>query len=305
MTATLIVILIIIILAILILPFSRDLMRDRTELYNNPMEKKFHIILSRINELLMDGNGRVVTFKNDPRSLNLFDKSRPNMIINFYYSTGTLNIILRYKFFQVELVKQLQFHDMRQADAFSQQDVANHFCEEAQKAIVQHQNKVSATMGHKNASGNYAFYNNSTTTNLSNPINLLRGMYDTLPNEVKLAIVYIGLEIFRIDGDDIESFQHHPAVPTMLLSLQVNFSDAINRFGLDGKYEAIKTLKDFKSNNNVATIVLIMPLLPLLSDANKPSETKVELFLNIFSQAGFSRNEIYNEVEKVMLLSKI
>ena len=60
MTTTLIVILITILLAMVFLPFSRALIKDRAELHENPMEKKFDILITHINDLLMDGMGGVL-----------------------------------------------------------------------------------------------------------------------------------------------------------------------------------------------------------------------------------------------------
>ena len=158
MTTTLIVLLIITLLAMIFLPFSRALMKDRSELHENPMEKKFNILLTRINDLLMNGKGEVIKFKDDPRMLNLFDDNHANMIINLYYSTGSLTITLKYKFYHVELVKKMQFDNMRQAETFRQQDVANHFCEEASIAICQHQIKINNERGLKDSAGEYIFW---------------------------------------------------------------------------------------------------------------------------------------------------
>ncbi len=146
MTTTLIVILITILLAMVFLPFSRALIKDRAELHENPMEKKFDILITHINDLLMDGMGEVVKFRNDPRMLNLFDENLPNMIINFYYSTGTLTVKLNYKYFNAELVRKMQFHNMRQADTFRQLDAANQFCEEAAAAIRVHRREFDQSM---------------------------------------------------------------------------------------------------------------------------------------------------------------
>ena len=128
MTTTLIVLLIITLLAMIFLPFSRALMKDRSELHENPMEKKFNILITRINDLLMNGKGEITIFKDNPRILNLFDDNHANMIINFYYSTGSLTITLKYKYYHVEIVKNKQFDNNRQAETFSQNDVAKHFC---------------------------------------------------------------------------------------------------------------------------------------------------------------------------------
>ena len=138
MTTTLVVLLIITLAALIFLPFSKALMKDRQELESNPMEQKFNILISRINKLLMGGFGEIIK-TSDPRQVNLFDENHANMIIRFYYSTGTLSIELKYKYFQVELVKKMEFHDMRHAESFRQTDVANHFAEEAHAEIVAHQ----------------------------------------------------------------------------------------------------------------------------------------------------------------------
>lgn len=143
MLVTLIVLLIITLLALIFLPFMRAVMQDRAELHENPLEKKFQLLINHINKLLMNNGGEVVTFPNDPRSLNLFDETTPNMIIHFYYSTGTLTITLKYNWFKVEMLTTKQFHGLRQADTLTQLDVANHFAEEAVIAITNHRIKVN------------------------------------------------------------------------------------------------------------------------------------------------------------------
>ena len=54
MTTTLIVLLIITLLAMIFLPFSRALMKERFDLHENPMENKFNIHITRINDLLIN-----------------------------------------------------------------------------------------------------------------------------------------------------------------------------------------------------------------------------------------------------------
>ena len=60
MTTTLVVLLIITLAALIFLPFSKALMKDRQELESNPMEQKFNILISRINKLLMGGAGEII-----------------------------------------------------------------------------------------------------------------------------------------------------------------------------------------------------------------------------------------------------
>ena len=177
MTTTLIVLLIITLLAMIFLPFSRALMKDRSELHENPMEKKFNILITRINDLLMNGKGEVVKFKDDPRMLKLFDDNHANMIINFYYSTGSLTITLKYTYYHVELVKKMRFDNMRQAETFRQQDVANHFCEEASVAIRQHLVKINKERGLKDSAREYIFSSQPSVEGADNPVDRVIGMY--------------------------------------------------------------------------------------------------------------------------------
>lgn len=54
---------------------------------------------------------------------------------------------LNYKYFNAELVRKMQFHNMRQADTFRQLDAANQFCEEAAAAIRAHRREFDQSMG--------------------------------------------------------------------------------------------------------------------------------------------------------------
>ena len=305
MTATLIVLLVITLLAILILPFSRALMKDRAELHENPLDKKFSILISRINRLMMNGCGEVVKFKEDPRMLNLFDENHANMLIHFYYSTGSLTITLKYKYFHVELVKKMQFDNMRQAETFRQQDVANHFVEEAQIAIRKHQEKVGQERGLKNASGEFLFSDLPSDGGSSdNPVDIIRGMYDRLTKEQKLAIVNVARVMFTADGSTVNDFKNHPLFSDLLLNFQVNFSEAESGFEKSGERGIISELTK-AHNDNKNLIMMVMPLLPFTGDQFGPKEQRVEKFYELFGKAGYPQSEIDNEMEKMMALSQM
>lgn len=304
MTATLIVLLIITLLAILILPFSRALMKDRAELHENPMDKKFTILISRINHLMMNGHGEVVKFKDDPRMLNLFDESHANMIINFYYSTGTLTITLKYKYFHVELVKKMEFHDMRHAETFRQQDVANHFVEEANIAMRKHQEKVGRERGLKDASGDFMFSNLSSDSSLDNPVDIVRGMYDGLSKDQKLAVVNTGRLMFEAEGSSVDRLKSHPMFSDMMLNFQVNYKEAEAAFSLSGEQGVVRELSKAQ-NEKKPILMLVMPLMPFMADHTGPAEYRIEKFYEIFDKAGFPQEAIDNEIEKMMALSQM
>lgn len=139
MTITLIFLLVVFVLALIFVPFTRQLVKDKEELSRNPINKKFEILVGAINELMLDGKGEVTLFEDEPRLINLMSEERRNMLIQFYYSTGNLTITLNYKFFQKELVYKKQFSGLRNLSAFMQHDIANEFIEVCNKKISEHQ----------------------------------------------------------------------------------------------------------------------------------------------------------------------
>lgn len=98
MTITLIFLLIIFILALIFVPFTRQLIKDKEELSRNPINKKFEILVGVINDTMFNGKGEITLFEDNPRLMNLISENRSNMLIQFYYSTGNLTIILNYKY---------------------------------------------------------------------------------------------------------------------------------------------------------------------------------------------------------------
>ncbi len=303
MTATLIVLLILTLLALIILPFSRALMKDKAELHENPLDKKFVILISRINHLMMNGKGEVVKFKDDPRLINLFDENYPNMLLQFYYSTGTLTITLNYKYYNVELVKKMEFHNMRHAETFRQQDVANHFVEEATIAIQKHREKVGRERGLKDKDGNFIFSDLPSEGSKENPVDIIRSMYNNLSKPQKLAVVNVARLMFEAEGSSVDKLKNHIMFSDMLLNLQVNFKEAEAAFSEAGETGVVAELrKAHDEHKNV--LILVMPLLSFMGDLDGPVERRVDKFYDIFERAGYSQPEIDNEVEKMMLLSK-
>ena len=126
---TIIILIILLILALIFVPFSRAIVKDKLELAETPINKKFEILINRINDGLLDGRGEAVLFDDDARLMNLFSEDKSNYLIQFYYSTGTLTITLNYKYFQNELVRKEQYHGLRNISIYQQKDIANQFLE--------------------------------------------------------------------------------------------------------------------------------------------------------------------------------
>ena len=297
MTTTLVVLLIITLAALIFLPFSKALMKDRQELESNPMEQKFNILISRINKLLMGGAGEIIK-TSDPRQVNLFDENHANMIIRFYYSTGTLSIELKYKYFQVELVKKMEFHDMRHAESFRQTDVANHFAEEASAAIAAHQAKVGAQMGMKNPAGDFIFSKNETESDDSDGIGMIRKMYDEFSHQQKVALVNLVREVYTADNSD-SAFRNHPMLNNTLLSLQVNLSEADSSWASSGRQGVISALQKNEDGQLPIILTVIFPFLQGMT------ERRAEAFMEIMAACGYPEDEVNNEAEKMILMMQM
>ena len=111
---TLIILFIVLVLALLILPFSKALMKDKQDLRQSPIEVRFKVLIDEINKAFLDGKGTTVyPVKNDNRWLNLHSDDRANYLFQFNYSTGHLTVYLHYKYLQKELNANVPFYNVR------------------------------------------------------------------------------------------------------------------------------------------------------------------------------------------------
>lgn len=266
-------------------------MKDRAELHENPLDKKFSILISRINQLMMNGCGEVVKFENDPRMLNLFDESHANMLIHFFYSTGTLTITLNHKYFQVELEKKMQFHNMRQAETFRQQDVANHFVEEARIAIRQHQEKVGWEQGFTGPSGDFVFTPTQGETGLPQ-----RDLYSGLTREQKLELLNMARIVFLADGSPLGEFRESAVLRQLLLNLQIDYDT------FDKEVATRPAYVDMKRTYGVDNTIQIMSLLPVVASSRKNPDARMETLYEIFEKAGMSRQRVDDTIKKIALI---
>lgn len=110
-----------------------------------PLEEKFNIIIQDINMGLLNGGGEIV--KVSKRDINLFNDNIPNILIHFMYRSGDLMIILRYKYFQQEMVYKKVFDDIDNDIIYADQHlVANEFVTEALVKKEEHENKIIQTI---------------------------------------------------------------------------------------------------------------------------------------------------------------
>lgn len=84
MTVTLIFLLVIFILALLFLPFMRQIAKDKIELSQTSLPQKFEILFAAINASLMQGKGELTTFDDDLRSVNMLDEDPTALLTGMY-----------------------------------------------------------------------------------------------------------------------------------------------------------------------------------------------------------------------------
>lgn len=132
-------ILVIIIVGFILFKFLFDLDKDNSDLSGKSLDEKFNVIVKAINNVAYEGQGEVN--KIDKRSFNLYQRNS-NQIINFHYSTGTLSITWKYKYYQKEVVHKEDFNDVRNLSLFEQQKIADKVIYDMARVIENHKNNV-------------------------------------------------------------------------------------------------------------------------------------------------------------------
>lgn len=127
------------IIGIVIVMFFVSMNRDKRDLFENPLDKKFSILIRMINEAAFDGKGDVTILSQ--RELNIY-KNGANQIIQFLYSTGKLTVIWKYKYFQKEVVHERTFGKVRNLSVFEQKAIGESLLKEMGAIIEEHKQKV-------------------------------------------------------------------------------------------------------------------------------------------------------------------
>ena len=129
----------IVIVLFIVFKFMNDLNKDKYDLQSTSLDEKFKFVVNMLNEGVFNGNGNIT--KLDNRSFNLYEQGS-NQIINFHYSTGTLTITWRYKYFQKEVVHTKDFYETRNLSIFEQQKIAEQMISEMIPIVENHKSNV-------------------------------------------------------------------------------------------------------------------------------------------------------------------
>ena len=299
MTATIIVLVVLLILALLVIPFTRQIVKDKQELESNPINEKFKILVDIVNDNILDGLGELILFDSEPRQMNLFSDERSNILIVFYYSTGHLTITLKYKYLQNEMVFQKQFFNLRNLSVYRQKDIANEFIELSHRKMLEHQQ----TVGYNDVQSKSGTQNH--TQSEKDPTNILSKMYDDMSYEEKCSAINFLYLIGKADGSDDKKILESIGLSQTILTMNVRWEDCMRQLTVFGED---KVYKDLASIDKSIVVILAMSGMQIVTSlSNQPMVVNPKherCFFKSFERIGYSQKDIENEIQKMMLLSQ-
>jgi hypothetical protein len=290
---TLIILFIVLVLALLILPFSKALMKDKQDLRQSPIEVRFKVLIDEINKAFLDGKGTIIyPVKNDNRWLNLHSDDRANYLFQFNYSTGHLTVYLHYKYLQKELNANVPFYNVRDVDIFTQKRMANEFIQKMRVAIMKHQE----TIGIPGLSGPIP---SQFMDDEDDPIDMVSSMYGYLSMHQKKSIINMGYLIFSANGSSWNDFVSYGPTRQQLNFLNLNWKDCQQQLNSEGENNIYTDLKELEDGVYDS---LLMFWLSMVVTETGPDDNRVEKFLSMNEKLGHSEQDVEQRVQKIQAM---
>lgn len=290
---TLIILFIVLVLALLILPFSKALMKDKQDLRQSPIEVRFKVLIDEINKAFLDGKGTTVyPVKNDNRWLNLHSDDRANYLFQFNYSTGHLTVYLHYKYLQKELNVNVPFYNVRDVDIFTQKRMANEFIQKMRVAIMKHQE----TIGIPGQSGPIP---SQFMDDEDDPIDMVSSMYGDLSMHQKKSIIIMGYLIFSANGSSWNDFVSYGPTRQQLNFLNLNWKDCQQQLNSEGENNIYTDLKELEDGVYDS---LLMFWLSMVVTETGPDDNRAEKFLSMNERLGHSEQDVEHRVQKIQAM---
>lgn len=299
---TIIILIVLLILALVIIPFSRQLILDKEELHKTPINEKFKELVTIINNTMLNGEGEITLFDNNPRLMNLMSDNMRNMLIQFYYSTGNLTIILNYKYFQKELVHKEVYNNLRNITIFTQKDIARSFIEVCNKKIMEHQQMVmkSQTAAMPYGSENINIEGDTTS--------FLAAPYKSLSLRQKRSVVNLLYIIAKHKGLNDNEIRELTSINQQAVILNLRLDDCKRQLIQDGNSETsiVNDLKGIDEGCMSSIILSVIQLLHDLANSLDDFDTEFEEYVNtLFEQMGYSQQRVENIIKKINLLGNM
>lgn len=290
---TLIILFIVLVLALLILPFSKALMKDKQDLRQSPIEVRFKVLIDEINKAFLDGKGTTVyPVKNDNRWLNLHSDDRANYLFQFNYSTGHLTVYLHYKYLQKELNANVPFYNVRDVDIFTQKRMANEFIQKMQVAIMKHQETICIP-------GQSGPILSQFMDDEDDPIDMVSSMYGDLSMHQKKSIINMGYLIFSANGSSWNDFVSYGPIRQQLNFLNLNWKDCQQQLNSEGENNIYTDLKELEDGVYDS---LLMFWLSMVVTETGPDDNRAEKFLSMNEKLGHSEQDVEQRVQKIQAM---
>ena len=293
---TLIIIFIILVLALIILSFTKNLMKDNLDLRNRPIEDRFKILIDEINKAILDGKGKTeYPIANDKRLLELRSDDKKNYLIEFDYSTGNLTIHLKYLYLQKELNAKVPFYHVRDVDYFTQKRMANEFIQKMRVAIAKHQE----TIGIPEQSAPLYSQSDDDLFDDEDPINMVGSMYGDLSMHQKKSIINMAYQIFSAKGSSWEEFVNYPTTRTQLNFLNLNWQDCQQQLNAEGEnaiYSDLRGLRDGVYDS------LLMFWLSMVMTEYGPDDYRADKFMSMNEKLGHSEEDVEQRIQKIQAM---
>ena len=302
MTVALIFLLVLLVLALLIVPFARDMVKDRLEFQEHTLDKKFEVLIEHLNQGLMFGDAHVTTFDNDPRSLNIFSDAHANRIIHFMYSTGHLTIEMCYKYFQKELCFSHQYYNLRNITIFDQKNIARDFIERAKIKIAQHEAIVNkATLGNIDSSA-------TSPTGVSidkDPTKLLDDFHSDLTKEQKMAMVNHMVIIDSVSRKNSAASYKIPLVQQSMMIMNISEAECAQQLSTKSEDYILGLLKSINSAHLDLHVCNCMMVTAQFAKSQSDAEVREAKLWSTFNTVGISQEEAQKMAAKIMALRKM
>lgn len=302
MTVALIFMLVLLVLALLIVPFARDMVKDRLEFQEQTLDKKFEVLIEHLNQGLMFGDAHITTFDNDPRSLNIFSDAHANRIIHFMYSTGHLTIEMCYKYFQKELCFSHQYYNLRNITIFDQKNIARDFIERAKIKIAQHEAIVNkATLGNIDSSA-------TSPTGVSidkDPTKLLDDFHSDLTKEQKMAMVNHMVIIDSVSRKNSAASYKIPLVQQSMMIMNISEAECAQQLSTKSEDYILGLLKSINSAHLDLHVCNCMMVTAQFAKSQSDAEVREAKLWSTFNTVGISQEEAQKMAAKIMALGKM
>ena len=285
----LIVLIIVLLLCLIIVSFTSALIKDLIELKSQPLPEKFEWLIQGVNDGLFQGKAEVVTFPKDVRTVNLFCEDHANMIVTFFYSTGKMSVILRYKYLHEEMRFEQTIPDMRNASSLRQKDCANIFVEDALKKMEEHQKKVAGFESQTEVV--------KDTYDESDPLSMAASTFNSLSKNQKKSYINLLYVIAKADDCSDDTASQEIVILEELRTLNLNWDECHDYYLKTGESQIIKDL----SCNNIDSNAMDMMIFGSFC-ISKESEIKTNKMFECFGKIGISEEDLTKKIEKTLLL---